>query len=239
MSYWDKGLRSLFTLKKMQHEIDAEKRARNAVAKRLGVSTLAKPIVPAPVDQRMNDLINLSSVPPINLTTPEEKKDEFGYTAKQNKQILNYLTRPKEKKENAIPRYKSKLDRLIEKPPKHLEQWGSKEVKKKQDPNAILKWIDKVKMENGDPPFDNVKYDATTGSFTDGNKRGALTDFIKPDYEKHAEKLKAVKDFHQPKGEFETMFDKKFNGLAKDKIEAKKTKPYKYTAGGWDNKRLT
>ena len=73
-------------------------------------------------------------------------------------QTKKWLTRPKEKKEL---QYKSKLDRLVENPPKHLK------------PEPILKYIDRVKA-GGDP----FRY----ASYADGQEKSDITGQKNPNY---------------------------------------------------------
>jgi hypothetical protein len=74
-----------------ESEAELMAQARAEVAKKLGVSSLAKPTMPAPIDQDLDPYY----VEPISVQKPTEVKDKFGNTpAQKTKMINDWLTRP-------------------------------------------------------------------------------------------------------------------------------------------------
>tara|TARA_R100001594_G_scaffold1424_1_gene6266 strand:+ start:474 stop:1211 length:738 start_codon:yes stop_codon:yes gene_type:complete len=86
----------------------------------------------------------LMSIKPLSLPkTKPEPKDEFGYTKKQNKEIIDYITKPKVLSNNINKKKVGVLD-YIEKTKKNYNDTGVEYVGKRSDNPSWMKDLEKT-----------------------------------------------------------------------------------------------
>ena len=109
----------------------------------------------------------LMSMKPLSLPkTKPEKKDEFGYTQKQNREINNFITRPKILSNN-INKKKISAEDYIEKTKKNYNDLGNQ------------RFVNKTlnKFENRTANKNVVTFDPTTQLFTDDTRNIAFKSY--------------------------------------------------------------
>jgi len=134
----------------------------------------------------------LMSIKPLNLPKSEpEPKDEFGYTKKQNREITNYITRPKILSNNINKKKVGVLD-YIEKTKKNYNDTGPQYVGTRSDNPSWMKDLEKTgpygknkrfvnqtlnKFENRTANKSVVTFDPTTQLFTDETRNIAFKSY--------------------------------------------------------------
>jgi len=134
----------------------------------------------------------LMSIKPLSLPkTKPEPKDEFGYTKKQNKEIIDYITKPKVLSNNINKKKVGVLD-YIEKTKKNYNDTGVEYVGKRSDNPSWMKDLEKTgpygknkrfvnktlnKFENRTDNKDVVTFDPTTQLFTDDTRNIAFKSY--------------------------------------------------------------
>jgi len=119
----------------------------------------------------------LMDMQPLNLPkSVPEPKDEFGYTKKQNREIENYMTRPKLEKLpilrnniNSQPKKKTSVLDYIEKVKENYNDTGS------ENNRYVNKSLNKI--ENRTANKSVVTFDPTTQLFTDATRNIAFKDY--------------------------------------------------------------
>jgi hypothetical protein len=109
---------------------------------------------------------------PLELPKSSEPKDEYGYTKKQNREIENYMTRPKLENSKILRNninHKKKIGAVdyIEKVKENYNDTGSKRVVNKSLNN----------FENRTENKSVVTFDPTTQLFTDDTRNIAFKDY--------------------------------------------------------------
>ena len=130
-------------------------------------SPVRTPKVDTQVTPELTKAELLMSMKPLSLPkTKPEKKDEFGYTKKQNREITNYITRPKILSNN-INKKKISAEDYIEKTKKNYNDLGNQ------------RFVNKTlnKFENRTANKNVVTFDPTTQLFTDDTRNIAFKSY--------------------------------------------------------------
>ena len=130
-------------------------------------SPVRTPKVDTQVTPELTKAELLMSMKPLSLPkTKPEKKDEFGYTQKQNREINNFITRPKILSNN-INKKKISAEDYIEKTKKNYNDLGNQ------------RFVNKTlnKFENRTANKNVVTFDPTTQLFTDDTRNIAFKDY--------------------------------------------------------------
>ena len=130
-------------------------------------SPVRTPKVDTQVTPELTKAELLMSMKPLSLPkTKPEKKDEFGYTKKQNREINNFITRPKILSNN-INKKKISAEDYIEKTKKNYNDLGNQ------------RFVNKTlnKFENRTANKNVVTFDPTTQLFTDDTRNIAFKSY--------------------------------------------------------------
>jgi len=117
----------------------------------------------------------LVNIKPLSLPKSEpEPKDEFGYTKKQNKEILNHMTRPKLEK---LPILRNNINSQPKKKIGVLDY--IEKVKSNHNDSGSERYVNKSlnKFENRTNNKSVVTFDPTTQLFTDDTRNIAFKDY--------------------------------------------------------------
>ena len=202
---YDQGIRSLLPSVKLEDELKAEAAAKKFVLDRLGVSTTAKPSVQPPLI--MDPLV--SSIDIDKILRPKE--DEAPDAIEMDKGLDKYRAEPRYKPKKVSERVKYRemmkhLPREARNPTPRVDfklaesgreaalDLDGRLVRKRktlskylpdEDVEAAMKAGNKIMVDrssaSGFTTMDPIKYDKDKGSFTDGKKHAALSDFKTPE----------------------------------------------------------
>ena len=132
-----------------------------------------KPKVETQEDPLLSLSESLMRLKPLELPKSSEPKDEYGYTKKQNREIENYIARPKILNNNINSQHKKKIGVLdyIEKVKENYNDPGS------ENNRYVNKSLNS--FENRTDKKDVVTFDPTTQLFTDQTRNIAFKDYHK------------------------------------------------------------
>ena len=162
------------------------------------------PKVETQIKPKLTNAEILMSIKPLSLPKSEpETRDEFGYTKKQNREITNYITRPKILSNN-INKKKISAEDYIERTKKNYNDTGVEYVGKRSDNPSWMKDLEKTgpygrnnpilknyenrinnrfvnktlnKFENRTANKSVVTFDPTTQLFTDDTRNIAFKSY--------------------------------------------------------------
>ena len=203
---YDQGIRSLLPSVKLEDELKAEAAAKKFVLDRLGVSTTAKPSVQAPLI--MDPLVSSIDIDKILRPKEDEAPDAIEMDKGLDKYRAEpRYTKPKKVSESTKYHAMMRMIKREAKNPTRRVDFKLAEsardyanipdgrlVRKRktlskylpdEDVEAAMKAGNKIMVDrssaSGFTTMDPVKYDKDKGSFTDGKKHAALSDFKTPE----------------------------------------------------------